>query len=110
MDIFDSAVCTKGDIAGVFEHEEADGPQNATACFCLHQTECNQAGTVLGAIHVRPGQWAITEADVAVRWDSDEQRVGLFVFGALVAAFDATTGAKYGAEYGKDFNAEITWS
>lgn len=50
MDIFDSAVCTKGDIASVFEYEEA------------------------------------------VRWDSDEQRVGLFVFGAL-AAFDATTGA-----------------
>ncbi|TGP21769.1 MULTISPECIES: hypothetical protein [unclassified Mesorhizobium] len=68
MDIFDSAVCTKGDIAGVFEYEEA------------------------------------------VRWDSDEQRVGLFVFGALVGAFDAATGAKYGGEYGKDFNAEITWS
>ncbi|TIV93868.1 MAG: hypothetical protein E5V85_25225 [Mesorhizobium sp.] len=67
MDIFDSAVCTKGDIAGVFEYEEAG------------------------------------------RWDSDERRVGLFVFGAL-AAFDATMGAKYGGEYGKDFNAEITWS
>ena len=56
------------------------------------------------------GQWAITEADIAVKWDSREQRVGLFVFGTLVAAFDAATGAKYGGDYGKDFNAEVPWS
>ena len=110
MDIFDSAVRTKGDLAGVFEYEETDGPQNATAYFYLYREAGDTAGSVLGAIHVRSGQWAITQADVAVRWDSDEQRVGLFVFGTLVAAFDAATGAKYGGDYGKDFNAEIPWS
>ncbi|MDG4883907.1 hypothetical protein [Mesorhizobium sp. WSM4884] len=109
MDIFDSAVRTKGDLAGVFQYEDT-ATQEATAYFYLHQTEGDQAGSVLGAIHVRSGQWAITEADVAVRWDSGEHRVGLFVFGALVAAFDATTGAKYGGGYSKDFNAEIPWS
>ncbi|MGX8008538.1 hypothetical protein ACVDG8_005700 [Mesorhizobium sp. ORM8.1] len=54
--------------------------------------------------------WAIAEADITVRWDNGEQLVGLFVFGTLVAAFDAATGVKYGGEYGKDFNAEIPWS
>ncbi|MDX8526967.1 hypothetical protein RFM68_20910 [Mesorhizobium sp. MSK_1335] len=110
MDIFDSAIRTKGDLAGVFEYEEIDEAKSATAYFYLHRVEGETAGSVLGAIPVRSGQWAITEADVAVRWDSNEQRVGLFVFGTLVAAFDAITGVKYGGRYGKDFNAEIPWS
>ncbi|RVD55898.1 hypothetical protein EN828_22805 [Mesorhizobium sp. M2D.F.Ca.ET.185.01.1.1] len=110
MDIFDSAVRTKGDLAGVFEYEESGGPRSATAYFYLHRLEGDPTGSVLGAIYVRSGQWAITEADVAIEWDSGEQRVGLFVFGVLVAAFDAATGVKYGGQYGKDFNAEIPWS
>ncbi|MDX8503632.1 hypothetical protein RFM99_35355 [Mesorhizobium sp. VK4C] len=108
MEIFDSAIRTKGDLAGVFEYEDT-GPQEAIAHFYLFRAEGETAGSILDVIHVRSGQWAITEADVAVRWDSAEQRVGLFVFRALVAAFDATTGAKYGGGYGKDFNDEIPW-
>lgn len=63
MDVFDSAIRSKGDLAGVFEE-----------------------------------------------WDREEQRVGLFIFGTLSAAFDAATGAKYGGGYGKDLNADIPWS
>lgn len=55
---------------------------------------------------VRP----ITEADVAVRWDGDEQRVGLFIFGKLSAAFDVTGGTKHGTRYGTSPNADIPWS
>ncbi|CDX19496.1 hypothetical protein MPLB_1780002 [Mesorhizobium sp. ORS 3324] len=106
MEIFHCAVRTKGDLAGVFEHEEADGPQNATAYFYL----CETAGPVVGAIHIRSGAWSITDADVAVKWDKHEKLVGLFVFGALNAAFDAETGARYGGRHGEDFNTEIPWS
>ena len=109
MDIFDSAIRTKGDLAGVFEYEDT-GPQGATAYFYLYRAEGETASSILDVIHVRSGQRAVTEADDAVRWDSDEQRVGLFVFGTLVAAFDAAAGTKYGGGYGKDFNAEIPWS
>ncbi|TPK74859.1 hypothetical protein FJ930_07665 [Mesorhizobium sp. B2-4-15] len=110
MDIFDSSMRRKGDLAGVFEYDEAGGPQNATAYFYLSEIEGQAVGPIVGVIHIRSGAWAITEADVAVRWDRDEQRVGLFVFGVLTAAFDAATGAKYGGGHGKDFNALIPWS
>ena len=106
MEIFDSAVRTKGDLAGVFEYDEADGPQNATAYFYLYET----AGPVAGAIHIRSGAWSITEADITVKWDRGEQRVGLFIFGVLTAAFDAATGARYGGRHGEDFNSGIPWS
>lgn len=72
MEIFDSVVRTKGDLAGVFEYEEEDGPQSATAYFYLYEPD----GSIIGAIHVRSGAWSITEADIAVKWDKDELRVG----------------------------------
>jgi hypothetical protein len=33
VDVFDSLIRAQGDLAGVFEYDEADGPQNATAYF-----------------------------------------------------------------------------
>jgi len=106
LDVFDSTVRTKGDLAGFFEYEEENEPQNATAYFYLYELD----GSIIGAIHVRSGAWSITESDIAVKWDKDEQRVGLFVFGVLTAAFEAETGARYGGRHGQDFNAEIPWS
>ncbi|ESX92449.1 hypothetical protein [Mesorhizobium sp. LNJC405B00] len=110
MDIFDSAIRGKGDLAGVFEYDDTEGPANATAYFYLYEAHDEVVGRIIGAIHIRSGAWAITEADIAVQWDKDERRVGLFVFGTLSAAFDAATGAKYGGGYGKDFQREIPWS
>jgi hypothetical protein len=66
MEIFDSAIRTRGDLAGVFEHEETDGPQSATAYFYLCETQAEAVGPIIGTIHIRSGAWAITEADVAV--------------------------------------------
>ena len=109
MDIFDSAIRRKGDLAGVFEYEETDGPPNATAYFYLYEVNGQVAGPIIGAIHIRSGAWAITEADIAIKWDKDEKRVGLFIFGTLSAAFDVATGAKYGGGYGKDFQLNIPW-
>lgn len=107
IDVFDSAIRTKGDLAGVFEYDEAGDSQNATAYFYLYQ---NPAGPVIDAIHIRSGPWTITEADISVRWDKDERRVGLFIFDALWAAFDTATGMKYGGGYGRDLQPDIPWS
>jgi len=110
VDVFDSLIRAQGDLAGVFEYDEADGSQNATAYFYLCRIQGEKVGPVIDTIHIRSGAWAITDTDVAVRWDRDERRVGLFIFGTLSAAFDVGTGAKYGGQYGKDFNASIPWS
>ncbi|KAA3448299.1 hypothetical protein C7I87_22515 [Mesorhizobium sp. SARCC-RB16n] len=110
MDVFDSAIRRKGDLAGVFEYDETEGPQNATAYFYLSEIKGQASEPVAGRIHIRSGAWAITGADVTVRWDRNERFVGLFIFGTLAAAFDTTTGARYGGGYGKDFNADIPWS
>jgi len=110
LDVFDSAIRSKGDLAGVFEYDQTGGAQSATAYFYLSEVRGQAVGSIIGTIHVRSGAWPITEADVIVKWDREEQRVGLFIFGTLSAAFDAATGAKYGGGYGKDLNADIPWS
>lgn len=110
MDILDSAVRTEGDLAGVFEYEETDGPQSATAYFYLCEMYGDSAGLIVGAIRIESGAWSIADKDITVKWDKDERRVGLFVFGVLTAAFDTETGARYGGRHGEDFNAEIPWS
>ncbi|MBN9551863.1 MAG: hypothetical protein J0H31_24135 [Alphaproteobacteria bacterium] len=110
MEILESAVRTRGDLAGAFEYEETDGPQSAAAYFYLCETHGEAVGRIISSIHIRSGAWSITGADIAVKWDNGEQRVGLFVFGVLTAAFDAETGARYGGRHGQDFNAEIPWT
>lgn len=110
MDVFNSAIRTKGDLAGVFEYDEAGDPQNATAYFYLYRIQDGTAGSVIDAIHIRSGVWAITEKDIAVRWDRDGRRAGVFIFGMLWAAFDTATGTKHGDRYGTDFQPDIPWS
>ncbi|UVC14018.1 hypothetical protein [Mesorhizobium onobrychidis] len=109
MGAFDSAIRTTGDLAGVFEYDEVEDRLSATAYFYLVQIENGQAGLVINSMHIRSGAWAIDEADIAVKWDRDEQCVGLFIFGELWAAFDTATGKKYGGGYGKDIQPNIPW-
>ncbi len=109
MDLFDSAVRKKGDLAGVFEYDEVEDPETATAYFYLYRAE-HGLGSVIDAIHIRSGAWTISGRDIAVRWDKGERRVGLFIFGTLSAAFDTEAGTKHGGGYGEDFHANIPWS
>ncbi|MER8515861.1 hypothetical protein NKH47_23330 [Mesorhizobium sp. M1060] len=44
MDIFDSAIRRKGDLAGVFEHDDTEGPANATAYFYLYEAHDEVVG------------------------------------------------------------------
>ena len=91
-DIFDSAVRSAGDLAGVFEYD------GETAYFYLYQTAA-EGDTVLDAIHLFSGRSHFSADDLAIRWDVREDKVGLFIRGELWAVFDAATRSKFGGEY-----------
>ncbi|PBB28402.1 hypothetical protein CK228_14765 [Mesorhizobium sp. WSM4312] len=110
MDVFDSAIRIKGDLADVFEYDEAGDPQNATAYFYLCEMQGRTVGPIIGTIHIRSGAWPIAETDIVAKWDNGERRVGLFIHGQLAAAFDVEAGTRHGGGYGKDFHADIPWS
>ena len=92
-DMFDSSVRTAGDKAGVFEYD------GETAYFYLYDTRNENARKVTAAIPVLAGASDFEEKDIAIRWDSAERRVGLFIHGQLWAVFDDKTGMKYGGHY-----------
>ncbi|WP_287180307.1 hypothetical protein [Mesorhizobium sp.] len=104
MDLFHCAMRAKGDLAGAFEYDEADDPTNATAYFYLYRIEDGRTGSVIDAIHIRSGDWAIAEADISVRWDRDERRLGLFIFGALWATLIPPWAQNMAADMGKTFS------
>ncbi len=79
--------------AGVFEY---DGD---TGYFYLYETGGGEAHRVLDSIHVLSGEPDFGEPDISIRWDSNEQRVGLFIRGTLWAVFDHQQRAKYGGGY-----------
>ncbi len=91
-DLFLDAARSRGDLAGVFE---SDGD---TCYFYLYQTVPG-ARKVLGAIHVASGQPTFSAESLEIRWNTVEDKVGLFIHGQLWAVFDARSGAKYGGGY-----------
>ena len=48
-----------------------------------------------------------TEQDIAIRWDSTEQAVGLLIREQLCAVFDLQTEANYGGNYSSISMPEI---
>lgn len=72
-DLIESAVRREGDLAGVFE---CDGE---TGYFYLYAREGASGRKVLDTIQVLSGEPDFAETDVAIRWDSTEQKVGLFI-------------------------------
>ncbi len=95
--MFHSNVRSTGDLAGIFEF---DGD---TGYFYLCEIASNQGRKVAGAIRVLTTKPDFGQADVLVRWDSSESKVGLFIRDRLWAVFDAITGAKYGGNYHASF-------
>lgn len=92
-EIFDSAVRSTGDLAGVFEYD------GETAFFYLYETIGDKGQKVLDSIRILSGEPDFGEADISVRWDPEEQKVGLFIKGALWAVFDGRGRKKYGESY-----------
>jgi len=92
-DIFVDNTRPAGDFSGVFEFEDETG------YFYLYQIEGDEGAKIIGAIHVITGTPDFKKDEVAVRWDTAENKVGLFIRGRLWAAFDAVTKAKHGGNY-----------
>ncbi len=99
--IFDSNVRSAGDLAGIFEYDDAAG------YFYLYETSADQGHKVVGAIRLLTSIPDFEQGDVEVRWDGNERYVGFFIRGQLWAAFDGMTKARFGGDYRPDGQAEI---
>jgi hypothetical protein len=91
-EIFESAVRSNEDLAGVFEYD------GEVAFFYLYDANATAKHKIMGAIRVATGDLNMAAEDVLVRWDSTEEHVGLWLKGDLRAAFAATTRTKFGGE------------
>lgn len=92
-DLFDSSARSRGDLAGVFEYD------GETGYFYLYEVTGGAGKKVLDAIRVVSGQADFEESDLSVRWNASEDKVGLFIHGALWAMFDARLRQKHGGGY-----------
>jgi hypothetical protein len=91
-EVFEAVARSAGDLAGVYEFD------GETGYFYLYQTGSN-ANKVLASIHVLSGAPDFTEADVEIRWDRENEKVGLFIREELWAVFDARDQTSYGGDY-----------
>jgi hypothetical protein len=87
--IFESAVRTSGDLAGIFEYDEEGG------YFYLFDLTKNNGSQARGVIFVAPKNIDFQPLDVSVKWNEAQDIVGLYVHHDLWAAFDQQ-GRKYG--------------
>jgi hypothetical protein len=92
-EIFDSAVRSAGDLAGVYEYD------GETGYFYLYDTRKEDEHRIVGAISVFTGTSELKERDIVIRWDPTESMVGLFIRGQLWAVFDGERGTEYGGHY-----------
>ncbi len=89
-EIFDSCVRSKGDLAGVFEYD------GETGYFYLCRARGDAVGPILDRLHILSGPPNFEEIDVLVRWDRQEEKVGLFIRRELWAVFDPASQKTYG--------------
>ena len=92
-EMFDSAVRSAGDKAGVFEYD------GETGYFYLYDTRNESSRKVIAAIPLLVGTPDFEEKDITIRWDPTESMAGLFIRGQLWAVFDGETGTQYGGHY-----------
>ena len=92
-EMWDSAIRSAGDLAGVFEYDGDVG------YFYLYNETGQADQKIRGAIHIISGTPNFGQGDISVRWTPDENTVGLFIRGQLWAAFDSKTGVNYGGHY-----------
>jgi hypothetical protein len=91
--MFDSAVRSAGDKAGVFEYD------GETGYFYLYMTGNIGDRKITHAIQVLVGAPDFSSDEIAIRWDVTEVYVGFFIRGQLWAAFHTETGESYGGNY-----------
>jgi hypothetical protein len=92
-EMFQSALQTGGNLAGVFEY---DGD---TGYFYLFEAKGDEEQKVVAAIPIVIGPPDFREEDVTILWDVAERMVGLFIRQQLWAVYDGMTKEKYGGNY-----------
>jgi hypothetical protein len=101
-EMFDSSVRSAGDFAGVFEYD------GETGYFYLYDMSREESQRVLAAIRVVGTKPDFDQDSIEIKWDKAERRVGLFIRGALWAAFDTKTGAGFGGDYAAGAQPKIS--
>jgi hypothetical protein len=101
-EVFESASQSAGSLAGVFEFD------GETGYFYLYETKAPDGAKIVGSIHILEGDLDLSRMTISVRWDRQEQRVGLFIDGRLWAAFDSVTGNKFGGDYRPNATPDIS--
>ena len=96
IDIFDNSVRTAGDYAGVFECDDD------CAYFYLYKLDADVGQKVINSIIISTNTIELIEADIVIRWNSDESIVGLLIENQIWAVFDVLNGKKYGEKYKKN--------
>ncbi len=93
IDIFESAVRSTNDMAGVFEY---DGD---SAYFYLYKIDLPDNKKIVGAISIALDSLDVSENDVVLQWDSLERYVSLWLKGDLWGVFDVKSYKSFGGKY-----------
>ncbi|NTG47574.1 DUF2251 domain-containing protein [Agrobacterium rhizogenes] len=94
-ELFESAVRSSGDLAGVFEFDGEVG------YFYLCVTG-EKGSKIIDSMGVFLNTPMSSLPSIAVEWDASEQNVGLVIDGILWAIFDCANGKKFGEAYSKN--------
>jgi len=101
-EVFRSASQSVGSLAGVFEFD------GETGYFYLYETKAPDGTKIVASIRILGSVLDLSGMEIAVRWDCQERRVGLFIEGQLWAAFDSVTGEKFGGNYRSNAAPDIS--
>jgi len=101
-EIFESASQATGSLAGVFEFD------GETGYFYLYETEAPDEQKIVGSILIFRDVPDVSGMEIAIRWDRQERRVGLFINDQLWAVFDSVSGEKFGGDYRPNTAANIS--
>lgn len=61
----------------------------------------------MDSIRICVGEPDFTETDISIRWDSSNQKVGLFIRNVIWAIFDTVDNTKFGGNYSASLTPTI---
>jgi hypothetical protein len=92
-EVFKESVRSRGDLAGVFEHD------GETSYFYLVDLTATEGTKIRDAIPIATEPLALVDDEVEICWSPSQDRVGLFLAGVLWAVFNVIRNAKFGGRY-----------
>jgi hypothetical protein len=100
-DLFESAIRSSGDLAGVFEFD------GETGYFYLYRLNAPEGNKVLDAIKITVGRPPYSAADLTIEWSADDLLVCLKIAGRVCAVFDTQGPHKFGGTYVPGRDSEV---